>query len=124
MADLSITKRNVGNVVILDLVGRLTLGGDSIALRDCISAVVDGGSKKILANLVNVRYVDSSGLGELVSSFAMAARNGAVLKLVNMPQAVQGLLEMTKIVTVFETFEDETLAVRSFARARASAIGV
>jgi anti-sigma B factor antagonist len=120
MSKLTITKRNQGNVVILDVNGRITLGEESLTFRDSVASVIETGSKKILANLLRVDYIDSSGLGELVSAYTMAARHGAVLKLVNMPPRIQGLLQMTKLITIFETFESEPEAVRSFATQRAA----
>ena len=118
MAELLVKKRNQGNVVVLDVEGRITLGDDSIRLHDSIAAVMATGSKKILANLKGVEYIDTLGLGEIVSASTMATRNGAVLKLVNVPTRVQELLPTTEFNAVFETFESETEAVRSFARDR------
>lgn len=114
MSKLTIGKRNLGNVVILDVSGRLTLGEESIKFRDGVASVIDSGSKKTLANMERVDYVDSSGIGELVSAHAMAVRSGAVLKLFGLPARLQGLLQMTKLIIVFETFDSETEAVRSF----------
>ena len=116
MAELLVKKRNQGNVVVLDVEGRITLGDDSIRLHDSIAAVIATGSKKILANLKGVEYIDTLGLGEIVSASTMAVRNGAVLKLVNVPTRVQELLQTAEFNAVFETFESETEAVRSFAR--------
>ena len=116
MAELLVKKRNQGNVVVLDVEGRITLGDDSIRLHDSIAAVIATGSKKILANLKGVEYIDALGLGEIVSASTMATRNGAVLKLVNVPTRVQELLQTAEFNAVFETFESETEAVRSFAR--------
>ena len=116
MSELMVKKRNLGNVVILDVEGRITLGDDSIRLHDSVAAVIDTGSKKILANLRGVEYIDTAGLGELVSASTMAARYGAVLKFVNFPTEAQGLPQMAEFQAVFETFESETDAVRSFAR--------
>jgi anti-sigma B factor antagonist len=116
MSELSIKRRNYGNVVILDVAGRITLGDDSIRLHDSIAAVIDTGSKKILVNLMGVEFIDAAGLGELVSASTLAARNGAVLKLVHIPMQARGLPRMAEIRTVFETFASEVEAVRSFAR--------
>ena len=101
-------------VAILDLDGRLTMGGDSVALREEVRALLAGGSRHILVNLAAVRYVDSSGLGELVAACATARREGATLKLLNLTKGVHDLLQMTKLLTIFETFETEADAVRSF----------
>jgi anti-sigma B factor antagonist len=116
MSELSIKRRNYGNVVILDVAGRITLGDDSIRLHDSIAAVIDTGSKKILVNLMGVEFIDTAGLGELVSASTMAARNGALLKLVHIPMQARGLPRMAEIRAVFETFASEVEAVRSFAR--------
>jgi len=114
MAQQTIQHRMAGNVVILALKGRLTIGETSVTLRETVRQLLADGHRKILIDLGDVGYVDSSGLGELVSAFASAKRQDAVLKLVNVTQGVLGLLQMTKLVTVFETFEDEGEAVRSF----------
>jgi anti-sigma B factor antagonist len=103
-----------GEVAILDLDGKLTMGEDSVTLRDKVRALLADGSKRILVNLAGVGYVDSSGLGELVSAFATAKRENATLKLLNLTQRVHGLLQMTKLLTIFETFKTEEDAVRSF----------
>jgi anti-sigma B factor antagonist len=117
MSHLKISKRRTGKVVILDIEGRITLGATSATLRDAVDAVLDGGGTKVLANLMGVSYIDSSGLGELVSALAKAERHGATFKLVNLSARVQGLFRVTKLITVFETFERERDAVRSFAPA-------
>ena len=107
--------------MILDVAGRIALGQETVKLRDSVAAVVDAGGKNILVSLLRVEYIDSSGLGELVSAYTRAKRSGAVLKLVNMPARVQGLLQMTKLITVFETFENEAEAMSSFATEHAAA---
>ena len=114
MAQLKIRHRMNGEVAILDLDDRLTMGGDSVMLREEVRALLAGGSRHILVNLAAVRYVDSSGLGELVGACATARREGATLKLLNLTERVHGLLQMTKLLTIFETFETEADAVRSF----------
>jgi anti-sigma B factor antagonist len=117
MTHLKISQRRTGSVVILDLDGRITLGEGSTEIRDSLRKLMDGGAKKILFNLKDMNYMDSSGLGELVSADAMIARHGGELKLVNLPARVQSVLHITKLATVFETFDSEHDAVRSFARA-------
>lgn len=114
MAHLQIQKRENGQVAILDLDGRLTLGEDSVTLRDSVRGLLADGHKNIVINMKNVDYVDSSGLGELVSAFATAKRDDAKLKLINLAQRVHGLLQITKLLTVFETYDSEEEAIRSF----------
>ena len=114
MSQLQIQNRVNGQVAILDLDGRLTLGESSVTLRDSVRGLLAGGHKNIVINMKDVDYVDSSGLGELVSAFATAKRDDAKLKLVNLAQRVHGLLQITKLLTVFETFDSEEDAIRSF----------
>jgi anti-sigma B factor antagonist len=121
MPKFSITERCRNGVTILDVVGRITLGQETLKFRDSVAAAIAAGDKQILANLAEVEYIDSSGLGELVSANTSALRHGAALKLVNMPARIQGLLQMTKLITVFETFDNEEEAVESFTKGRAAA---
>jgi anti-sigma B factor antagonist len=112
---LSIETREADGVVIVDLVGRLTLGPDSSGqLRREIRDLLDQGKTQILLNLGDVSYIDSSGLGELVSSFATASSKGATVKLLNLQQKVKDLLQVTKLYTVFEVSDHEADAVASF----------
>ena len=112
---LKITQRTSGNVSILDLSGKITIGEGSVQLREAIRTLLDGNSKYILLNLGDVSYVDSSGIGELVSGFTTVTNAGGMLKLLNLGKRVQDLLQITKLYTVFETFDDEAAAIRSFA---------
>lgn len=114
MAHLRIDKRLVGAVAILDLDGRLVMGDHSSEFREAIRMLLTEGHKEILVNLRDVDYVDSSGLGELVSAYSTAKRADARLKLLNLTTRVHGLLQMTKLLTVFEAFDTEDTAVRSF----------
>jgi anti-sigma B factor antagonist len=114
MAHLEIQHRRNGQVAIVDLTGKLTLGEDSVALRESVRTLLAAGHKQILLNLNGVGYMDSSGLGELISAFTTARKQDATLKLLNLTQRVEGLLQLTKLLTVFETFESEDEAVRSF----------
>jgi anti-sigma B factor antagonist len=114
MAHLQIQQRANGQVAVLDLDGRLTLGEDSVTLRDSVRGLLADGHKNIVINMKDVDYVDSSGLGELVSAFATAKRDDAKLKLINLAQRVHGLLQITKLLTVFETYDSEEEAIRSF----------
>lgn len=107
-------------MVILQLEGRITLGDGSNSLRALVADLLDSGTKKILLDLEGVTHVDSSGLGELVSAFAKTRRFGGELKLINLVPRVYGLLEMTKLVTVFETYVSEPDALRSFAAAKSA----
>lgn len=112
---VKLTTRQVGDVTVIDAVGRITLGEGSSAFRETIRDLVAKGNKKLLLNLADVSYIDSSGIGELVSAFTTVTNHGGVLKLLNLTKRVQDLLQITKLYTVFEVFEDEAAAVRSFA---------
>ena len=107
--------REVDGITILDLSGKITLGEGSGTLRDAVREIVSKGSNKILLNLGDVSYIDSSGLGELVSAYTAVKNSGGELKLVNLTKKVSDLLVITKLATVFDVKEDETSAVASFA---------
>lgn len=111
---LKINKRESGEVTVVDLNGRLTLGDASAQLRQTLREILDSGKKKIVLNLGEVGYIDSSGLGELVSSFTTVKNNGGQLKLANLTDKVNDLLTVTKLYTVFEIHSDEGAAVQSF----------
>ncbi len=106
--------REVDGVTILDLSGRITLGEGSGTLRDTVRDLVSKGSKKILLNLAEVDYIDSSGLGELVAAYTAVKNSGGDLKLVNLTKKVSDLLVITKLATVFDVKDDEAAAVASF----------
>jgi anti-sigma B factor antagonist len=112
---IKLNTRQVGDVTVLDLAGRITLGEGSSTLRDSLKELVTKGDKKILLNLGDVTYIDSSGIGELVSGFTTVTNSGGSLKLLGLNKRVKDLLQVTKLYTVFEAFEDEAEAVRSFA---------
>ncbi|MBC7931921.1 MAG: STAS domain-containing protein [Rubrivivax sp.] len=114
MAELNIRERQAGDVTILDLEGKITIGEGSVSLRGAIRRLIEEGKKKILLNLGGVGYVDSSGIGELVSSFTTIQREGGQLKLLNLTQKIQDLLGITKLLTVFDTYDDEATALNSF----------
>jgi len=114
---LKINVRESANVVILDLVGRITIGEEAASLRDTIKELIDGGQKNILLNLAEVSYIDSTGLGQFVGSFATVTSRGGQLKLLNLQKKLQELMQITKLITVFESFTSESAAVRSFAAA-------
>ena len=107
--------RQVGDVSVVDVAGRITLGEGSSALRDTLREMVSKGQKKVLLNLGEVSYIDSSGIGELVSGFTTVTNGGGQLRLVNLQKRVKDLLQITKLYTVFEVHDDEAAAVRSFA---------
>ncbi|MDA1313162.1 MAG: STAS domain-containing protein [Acidobacteria bacterium] len=111
---LATNVRDVDGVTVVDLSGRITLGEGSGKLRDTVREILGKGQKKIVLNLGDVGYIDSSGLGELVSSYTTASNQGAKVKLVNLQQKVSDLLQITKLYTVFETFESEPEALLSF----------
>lgn len=111
---IQVTNRQVGDVVVVDVAGRITLGEGSSKLRENIRSLVAKGHKKVLLNLGDVSYIDSSGIGELVSAFTTITNQGGVLKLLNLTKRVKDLLQITKLYTVFEVFDDEAEAIRSF----------
>ena len=106
--------RQVDGITIVDLSGRITLGEGSVVLRDLVRDLLNKGSKRILLNLGDVTYIDSSGIGELVSAFTTARNQGGELKLLNLTKKVNDLLQITKLYTVFDVRDDETAAVKSF----------
>ena len=105
--------RRLDDVVILDLSGRITMGEGTVVLRDQIQKLLAAGDRKFLLNLADVDYIDSSGLGELVTSFTTVRNNEGLLKLLNLTRRVQDLLQITKLLTVFEVFNSETEALKS-----------
>src|SRR5262250_2950440 len=107
--------RQVDGVTIVDLSGRITLGEGSTMLRDIVRDLIAKGNKKILLNLGDVTYIDSSGIGELVSAFTTVRNGGGELKLLNLTKKVHDLLQITKLYTVFDVRDDEAAAVKSFA---------
>jgi anti-sigma B factor antagonist len=111
---MKVTTRQVDGVTILDLSGRITLGEGSVTLRDTIRDLIAKGSKRILLNLGDVSYIDSSGIGELVSAFTSVKNAGGELKLLNLTKKVKDLLQITKLYTVFDIKDDEASAVSSF----------
>ena len=111
---VKLTSRQVGDVTVLDAAGRITLGEGASAFRDAIRDFAAKGNKKLLLNLSEVSYIDSSGIGEMVSGFTTVTNNGGQLKLVGLSKRVKDLLQITKLYTVFEAFDDEADAIRSF----------
>jgi len=111
---MKVATREVDGVTIVDLSGKITLGEESGALRDTVLGIIAKGSKKIILNLAEVTYVDSSGLGELVSAFTAVKNAGGELKLINLTKKVSDLMVITKLVTVFDVPESEAAAIGSF----------
>lgn len=111
---MEIEERAIGDVVVLDLKGRITLGGGDQLLKDKVNSLMNQGRRKLVLNLADVPYVDSAGLGEIVGSYTTVSRQGGSLKLANLTKKITDLLAITKLLTVFETFESENEAVRSF----------
>ena len=108
--------RKVGDVTVLDMSGKITLGEGSVTIRDGVREVLSGGSTKILLNLADVNYIDSSGIGELVSALTAVKNAGGQLKLLQLTKKVQDLLQITKLYTVFDIFDDEAEAIASYAK--------
>lgn len=106
--------REVNGVTVVDLSGRITLGEGSVILRDLVRDLIGKGHKKILLNLGDVTYIDSSGIGELVSAFTTVRNGGGELKLLNLTKKVHDLLQITKLYTVFDIKDDEAAAITSF----------
>src|SRR5712692_10396725 len=114
---MTASTRLVGGVTIVDLSGRIVLGEGSAGLRDLLRKLVSEGIKKILLNLRNVDYIDSSGLGELVSAFTSMRSQGGELKLLNLTKRGRALLQITKLLTIFDIKDDEAISVKSFSPA-------
>ena len=114
MAELDVRERQAGDVTILDMSGEVRIGEGSIALRDAIRKLSSEGKKKLLLNLGGVNYVDSSGIGELIANYTTVSRQGGQLKLLNLTDRIQNLLVITKLLTVFDVYEDEATALKSF----------
>jgi anti-sigma B factor antagonist len=114
MAELDVSKRLAGDVTILDLSGSVRMGEGAVSLRNSIRGLIDEGSKKILLNLGSVKNVDSSGIGELIANYTTISRDGGQLKLLNLTEKIQNLLVITKLLTVFDSFDNEAEALNSF----------
>jgi len=106
--------RQVNGVTVVDMSGRITLGEGSVILREAVKDLVAKGQKKILLNLGDVTYIDSSGIGELVSAFTTVRNQGGELKLLNLTKKVHDLLQITKLYTVFDIKDDERKAIEAF----------
>jgi anti-sigma B factor antagonist len=111
---MDIAERTVGDVTVLDLKGKMTLGEGDELLKDKINSMLANGRKKLILNLEGVPYIDSAGLGEIVRTYTTVSRQGGSLKLLNLTKRIEDLLSITKLLTVFETFDAEDEAVKSF----------
>ena len=114
MINLYINERRLGDVTVLDLKGRVRIGGSSLALHKAVRCLVDEGKTQILLNLSGVTHIDSSGLGELISSHVTLGDRGGVIKLAHLTERLQNLMVITKLLTVFEVYDSETEALASF----------
>jgi anti-sigma B factor antagonist len=114
MAELDIRERQAGDVTILDLSGSVRMGEGCITLRNSIRGLADDGKKKILLNLASVKNVDSSGIGELIANYTTVTRDGGQLKLLNLTEKIRDLLVITKLLTVFDAYENEPEALNTF----------
>jgi len=110
------SSRQVDNVTIVDLSGRITLGEGSVVLRETVKDLVSKGRNRILLNLGDVTYIDSSGIGELVSAFTSVRNQGGELKLLKLTKKVHDLLQITKLYTVFDIKDDEAAAIQAFGK--------
>lgn len=114
MAELEVNERQAGDVTILDMNGSVRMGEGAVSLRNSIRGLVDQGKTKILLNLRGVKNIDSSGIGELIANYTTVSRDGGQLKLLNLTEKIQNLLVITKLLTVFDSYDNESEALSSF----------
>ena len=114
MAELDVSERQAGDVTILDLSGEVRIGDSSVALRESVRNLADQGKIKLLLNLAGVKYIDSTGIGELIANYTTVKRQGGQLKLLNLTDRIQNLLVITKLLTVFDAYDNEAEALKSF----------
>lgn len=114
MSDLNIQERRIGDVTVLDMDGNIRIGGSNVALKKAILNLVAEGRNQIVLNLARVAYIDSSGLGELIAGHITLNNKGGQIKLLNLTQRLQELMTITKLLTIFEVYEDESRAIDSF----------
>ena len=114
MAELDVKERQAGDVTILDMNGSVRIGEGSVALRDAVRRLAAAGKTKVLLNLGGVTYMDSSGVGELIANYTTLSREGGQLKLLNLTDKIQSLLVITKLLTVFDSYDNEAEALNSF----------
>ena len=117
---MTTSTRQAGGVTVVDISGRIELGEESAALRDLVSKLLNNGHKQILLNLGDVNYIDSSGLGNLVSAFTTVRKQEGELKLLNLTNKVRGVMQIAKLYTVFDIMDDEEAAVKSFGQSAAA----
>jgi anti-anti-sigma factor len=111
---MNVNERQRGDVTVLDLKGKITIGSGDVALRNAVQEVMNGGAMKVLINMHDVSTIDSSGIGELVSAYTTATNRGAKLRLFNLPAKVTDILTITQLITVFDVYDNEDEAIRSF----------
>jgi anti-sigma B factor antagonist len=111
---MKIEMRTVGDIRILDCSGKITLGEGTMAVRNTVRDILKDNGKKIILNLADVNYIDSSGIGELVSTYTTVTNNGGQLKLLSLTKKIHELLQITKLLTVFQVFDSEDAAIKSF----------
>ncbi len=114
MAELDVMQRQAGDVTILDLSGSVRMGDGAISLRNAIRGLIEQGNKKILLNLSGVKNIDSSGIGELIANYTTISRDSGQLKLLKLTDKIRDLLVITKLLTVFDSYDDEAEALNSF----------
>jgi len=114
MAELDLKERQAGDVTILDLSGEVRIGDSSVHLRESVRNLADQGKIKLLLNLAGVKYIDSTGIGELIANYTTVKRQGGQLKLLNLTDRIQNLLVITKLLTVFDAYDNEAEALKSF----------
>lgn len=115
---MTIQPRETHGVTILDVSGRITMGEGSVVLRDWVRNEITSGKQQMVINLADVNYIDSSGLGELISAFTTAKNRGVTLKLLNLTKRIHELMQITKLYTVFDVYDDEDEAVNSFSHGK------
>jgi anti-sigma B factor antagonist len=116
---MELSRRDLGNVTVLDLSGKLTINDGAGRLKDTVTSLIAAGQKNIILNLGNLTYMDSAGLGEMVACHSTAAKNGGVVKLANTTGKMKDLLSITKLVTVFDAHDTEAQAISSFKQSSA-----
>lgn len=122
MSNLNIQERRIGDVTVLDMDGNIRIGGSNVALKKAILSLVAEGRNQIVLNLARVAYIDSSGLGELISGHVTLNNKGGQIKLLNLTQRLQELMMITKLLTIFDVYEDESKAIDSFKMHFANAV--
>src|SRR5690349_21079250 len=114
MAELDVKERQAGDVTILDMTGEVRIGEGDSSLRHSMRNLADQGKKNVLLNLAGVKYMDTGGVGELIANYTTIKRQGGQLKLLNLTDRIQNLLVITKLLTVFDSYDNEAEALKSF----------